>query len=341
MVLRPPVEPMLAQAAEAIPPTRLAAGVAYEQKFDGHRALLFTPTVPGGPVLIQTRRGSLVQDRFPDLVAAALDQLPPGLVLDGELLVWDTEAGALSFEALQRRAAARARSAATLAACTPAYFLAFDVLQLDGVATMGLPYRERRRRLEVLCSARALTAPWTLCPMTTDLATAQDWLENWTDVSGVEGLVIKPLTSKYLPNTRGWTKVRRRDTTEAVIGAVTGTLTRPQLLILGRYDQDGRLRAVARTVPLRPDAARQVAERLTASASGHPWTGAVFSAAWGSRDVLDVTLVRPDLVAEVSADRAVDHGGIFRHPLRFQRLRPDVAPEDVPGFGAGAAAASG
>ncbi|MFI1152582.1 hypothetical protein [Streptomyces sp. NPDC020817] len=176
MVLRPPVEPMLAQAAEAIPPTRLAAGVAYEQKFDGHRALLFTPTVPGGPVLIQTRRGSLVQDRFPDLVAAALDQLPPGLVLDGELLVWDTEAGALSFEALQRRAAARARSAATLAACTPAYFLAFDVLQLDGVATMGLPYRERRRRLEVLCSARALTAPWTLCPMTTDLATAQDWL---------------------------------------------------------------------------------------------------------------------------------------------------------------------
>ncbi|KMO93795.1 ATP-dependent DNA ligase [Streptomyces roseus] len=345
MVLRPPVAPMLAQAAEAIPRTRPGAGVAYEQKFDGHRALLFTPPVPGGPALIQTRRGSMVQDRFPDLVAAALEQLPPGLVLDGELLVWDPEAGALSFEALQRRAAARARGAAALAARIPAYFLAFDVLQLDGVETMGLPYRERRRRLEVLFSARALTAPWTLCPMTTDLATAQDWLETWTDVSGVEGLVIKPLTSKYLPNTRGWTKVRRRDTTEAVIGAVTGTLARPQLLLLGRYDQDGRLRAVGRTVALRPNAARQVAERLTASASasasGHPWTGAVFSAAWGSRDVLDVTLVRPDLVAEVRADRAVDHGGIFRHPLRFQRLRPDVAPEDVPGFGAGAAAASG
>ena len=36
MVLRPPVEPMLAQAAEAIPPARpLASRVAYEQKFDG------------------------------------------------------------------------------------------------------------------------------------------------------------------------------------------------------------------------------------------------------------------------------------------------------------------
>ncbi|MFI1280977.1 hypothetical protein ACH4U5_09480 [Streptomyces sp. NPDC020858] len=41
MTLRPPVEPMLAQAAEAVPgPAGLRAGVAYEQKLDGHRALL-------------------------------------------------------------------------------------------------------------------------------------------------------------------------------------------------------------------------------------------------------------------------------------------------------------
>ncbi|MFE5621119.1 hypothetical protein ACFQ8S_03555 [Streptomyces virginiae] len=108
--------------------------------------------------------------------------------------------------------------------------------------------------------------------MTTDLAKAREWLETWTDVTGVEGLVIKPLTSKYLPG-YAWTKIRRRDTTEAIIGAVTGTLTCPQLLVLGRYDQGGRLRAVGRTVPLRPDAARQVAEHLTAAAPGHPWTG--------------------------------------------------------------------
>ncbi|MEV6575006.1 hypothetical protein [Streptomyces sp. NPDC051577] len=40
----------------------------------------------------------------------------------------------------------------------------------------------------------------------------------------------------------------------------------------------------------------------------------------GSRDVLDVALVRPELVAEVSADRAVDRGGVLRHPMRFKRL---------------------
>ncbi|MFD6917367.1 ATP-dependent DNA ligase [Streptomyces virginiae] len=342
MTLRPPVEPMLAQAAEAVPGSAaLRAGVAYEQKLDGHRALLFTASGRGGTVVVQTRRGALVQDRWPDLVAAAEAQLPHGLVLDGELVVWDIEAGRLSFEALQRRAATRARGAAVLAARWPAYFVAFDLLQHDGQELLTRPYAERRALLENLFSEHTLTTPWTLVPQTTDLATAREWLESWTDVSGVEGILIKPLNGRYLPGYRGWTKIRRRDTTEAIVGAITGTLTRPGLLVLGRHDQDGRLRPVGRTVPLRPDAARQVAEHLTAAPPGHPWTGAKFSAAWGSRDFLDTTLVHPDLVAEVSADRAVDHGGVYRHPLRFQRLRLDVTKQDVPRFGAGPSAAAG
>ncbi|MET9959641.1 hypothetical protein ABZ128_11335 [Streptomyces sp. NPDC006326] len=89
MALNPPFEPMLAQAAEYVPGSGvLASGFAAEQRFDGHRTILFTPAGPGGRLLLQTRRGSLVQDRFPDLAAA--EQLPPGLVLDGELVVWDT-----------------------------------------------------------------------------------------------------------------------------------------------------------------------------------------------------------------------------------------------------------
>ncbi|MGW9369634.1 ATP-dependent DNA ligase [Streptomyces xanthophaeus] len=322
MTLRPPVEPMLAQAVEPVP--ALVRDLAFEQKFDGHRALLFTPAEAVGRVLLQSRRGSLVQDRFPDLVAAA-GQLPGGLALDGELLAWDTEAGQLSFEGLQRRAAARSRTAPALAARLPACYVVFDVLQSEGgVELLALPYRERRRRLEVLFASRALTAPWTLCPMTTDVTVAREWLESWTDVSGVEGLVIKPLSSRYLPNYRGWSKIRRRDTTEAIIGAITGTLTRPQLLVLGRHDGTGRLRAVGRTVVLRPEQARQIAGHLTATGPGHPWTGVRFAAAWGSLGVLDAVLVRPDLVAEISADRAVDRGGVFRHPLRFQRLRMDA-----------------
>ncbi|MEU4730470.1 ATP-dependent DNA ligase [Streptomyces sp. NPDC023588] len=259
MTLYPPVEPMLAQAAEALAgPGVLAGGAAYEQKFDGHRTILFTPDGPGGRVVVQTRRGSLVQERLPGLVAAAEQQLPGGLVFDGELLVWDAEAGRLSFEGLQRRAAARGRTAPGLVARWPAFFVAFDVLQLDGVELLARPYRERRAFLEDLFTDHAVTAPWALCPMTTDLATAREWLESWTDVSGVEGVVARGVNQPYRPAVRGWTKVRRRDTTEAIIGATTGTLTCPPLFVLGRHDPAGRLRAVGRTVPLRPEQARQV-----------------------------------------------------------------------------------
>ncbi|THA53271.1 ATP-dependent DNA ligase [Streptomyces sp. A1136] len=321
---------MLAQAVESVPGPGVLGELAYEQKFDGYRALLFTPTGAAGQLLVQTRRGTLIQNSFPDLVAAA--QLPDGLVLDGELVVWDTAAGRLSFEGLQRRTAARGRAARELAASLPAFFIAFDVLQEDGVEVLRHPYRQRRLRLETLFSTHRLKTPWTLCPMTTDLITAQKWLETWTDVPGLEGVVVKAMNQPYRPGYRGWYKLRRRDTVEAIIGAITGTLLRPQLLLLGRHDSHDHLRPIGRTVPLRAEAARLVAASITAADEDHPWTGMRFATTWGSRDALDVTLVRPELVAEISADTSVDHGGIYRHPVRFKRLRLDLTARDVPRF---------
>ena len=35
------------------------------------------------------------------------------------------------------------------------------------------------------------------------------------------------------------------------------------------------------------------------------------------------------MVVEVSADAALQ-AGVFRHPLRFVRVRADLRPEDVP-----------
>ncbi|MFD6874587.1 MULTISPECIES: hypothetical protein [unclassified Streptomyces] len=45
---------------------------------------------------------------------------------------------------------------------------------------------------------------------------------------------------------------------------------------------------------LRPDEARHVAEHLTPADPGRPWAGVKFAAAWGRRDILGVTVVRPD-----------------------------------------------
>ncbi|MGW0396225.1 ATP-dependent DNA ligase, partial [Streptomyces sp. NPDC003042] len=198
----------------------------------------------------------------------------------------------------------------------PAHFIAFDILQIDGQELLAEPYEQRRAVLEGLFTEHGLTPPWALCPMTTDAAVAQEWLASWTEVQGVEGLVIKGIGQKYLPGTREWFKVRRRETTEAIVGGITGTLSRPQLLVLGRYDADGRLRAVGRATPLKPDAARRLAGHLTAAGSDHPRTGVRFTATWGSREPLDPILVVPELVAEISADTAVDRGA-WRPPASY------------------------
>lgn len=109
----------------------------------------------------------------------------------------------------------------------PTHFIVCDVLQADGQELLNEPYKRRRAVLAELFTEHRLPPPWTLCPMTTDPAGAQEWLTSWTEVQGVEGLVIKGLGQRYRPGARGWFKVRRRETTETVIGGVTGTPRRP------------------------------------------------------------------------------------------------------------------
>ncbi|MFG3429436.1 ATP-dependent DNA ligase [Streptomyces californicus] len=330
--LRPPVEPMLAQARPTLPgPGGLRRGVAMELKWDGFRALLFTAGRPGGAMVLQTRKGTLIQDRFPDLVAAA-GQLPTGLVLDGELLALTGE-GVMDFGALQRRAASSVpQKVQALTKAFPAYYVAFDLLQVEGRPTLAEPYEVRRARLEALFADHALTPPWTLCPSTRDPELAQEWLETWTRTPGIEGVVVKGLQQPYRPGARDWLKVRARETTEAVVGAVTGTLGRPRRLVLGRYDAAGRLRHVGTTTEISPAAAQQLGDRLTTAAAGaHPWEGARFTAGWGTRAALDTRMVTPDQVAEISGDTARDRG-VWRHPVRLVRLRLDMPVEDVPAF---------
>lgn len=83
-----------------------------------------------------------------------------------------------------------------------------------------------------------------LCPQTTSHTEAVEWTTTWTEL-GVEGVVAKRSGGRYLPGTRGWLKYRARSRirsssrsrgsapTEAILGGVTGTLTRPESLLLG------------------------------------------------------------------------------------------------------------
>lgn len=275
---------------------------------------------------MRSRRGAQLGPAFPEIAAGAA-QLPEATALDGELVVWDA-AGRLAFERLQGRLARRGASAARAANQWPAHFVAFDVLRLSWTDTTAWPYEQRRAALEDLFATRGLSAPWALCPSTTSAATARQWL-TWSSV-GMEGLVFKRLDEPYRPAVRGWRKYKTRETTEAVVGAISGPLAAPRTLLLGRYDGQGRLQYVGRTTTLPQAAGTAVAGQLERARPGHPWTGWSFSAGWGSREQLVVTLVEPELVAEVSVDVARDAAGRWRHPARWHRARPDLSPTDTP-----------
>ncbi|WP_449342234.1 hypothetical protein [Streptomyces aurantiogriseus] len=71
-----------------------------------------------------------------------------------------------------------------------------------------------------------------------------------------------------------------------MIGAVTGSITAPLTLLLGRCDPAGRLRYIGRSTTLSRAAGRAVADQLAPPRAAHPWTGWRFSAGCGTQRTL-------------------------------------------------------
>lgn len=301
MTLPFPQEPVLARPVSALPePTALAGGCVYEPKFDGYRALLF---VGDDGCRVQSRRGHDISGAFDDVAASATDQLPSGLVLDGELVVWDE--GGLSFTALQSRAS---RSGDALRSRRPASFVAFDLLEvvLDGAG-----------------------GALQIAPQTAEVSLAREWLADYAvgDV-GIEGLVVKGRASTYRGGERAWQKYRLRDTSEAIVCGVAGSVDAPGHLVLGRYDRLGGLRMVGTTTELDAGGRAQLAALVPADDT-HPWHLQPPATGRWRESRQTVHLVRPSTVVEVSTDGSTDRGR-WRHPVRFVRVRTDLGPAEVP-----------
>jgi ATP-dependent DNA ligase len=302
---------------------RLPAGSAAEPKWDGFRSTLVRPA--NGRVVLRSRRAADLTAAFPEIAAAADADLPADTVLDGELVIWHE--GRLAFELLQSRLNSTRADASRQAARHPAHYVAFDLLRLGEQELLALPYAERRAALERLFADRRLGGHITLSPSTTDQQTVDEWL-TWSAV-GIEGVVFKSLRQPYLPGRRGWRKYRARDTTEAVIAAITGSLAGPRSLLLGRYDAAHRLHYVGSSTTLPAAAARALAPLLTAADERHPWRGQTFPTARGGTAARRVILVQPDLVAEVGAV-SPDSTGRWHHPAHFRRIRSDLTTAETP-----------
>ncbi|MFD5717257.1 hypothetical protein [Streptomyces sp. NPDC127036] len=89
---------------------------------------------PAGAVEIRSRQGTLLSSEFPEITTAARD-LPP-VILDGEIVIWYD--GRLAFERLLRRLNRRPAYVEAEVRSSPAHFVAFDLLRVDGARPTGV-----------------------------------------------------------------------------------------------------------------------------------------------------------------------------------------------------------
>src|SRR4051812_19337924 len=159
-----PVAVALTKPVASIPrPGALPGGCRYEPKWDGFRLVVVREVAS---TRVWSRQGRDLTARFPDVVSAARSQLPPGTVVDGEVVVWNGDR--LDFAELQRRMVTAPGRINPLVAARPASYVAFDLLATSGADQRAQPLWKRRAQLEALAGAWA--PPLQLCPMTEDPA---------------------------------------------------------------------------------------------------------------------------------------------------------------------------
>jgi ATP-dependent DNA ligase len=311
--------PMEAKLVEDLP---AGAGWGFEPKWDGFRCLAFRA---GEEVELRAKSGKPLGRYFPDVVAM-LAALPVArFVVDGELTI--AIAGELSFDALQMRLHPAESRVRKLAADQPATFVLFDCLMdRRGHSLVDAPLTRRRAELEALYARFKAPERIRLSPQTDDRAHAREWLREVG--SALDGVVAKRLDGAYEPGERAMLKIKRMRTADCVVGGFryeqdgSGVAS----LLLGLYDEAGRLDHVGFTSTISNAERPALTERLEALAGGEGFTGAKPGgpSRWSNGRTSEWTPLRPDLVVEVRYDHVT--GGRFRHGTKLIRFRPDKAP---------------
>ena len=334
--IEPPIDPMLAKAASAIP---AGDGWIYEPKWDGFRALVFRD---GDELLIQSRDRKPLGRYFPELEAPLRASLPPRIVVDGEIVIATGQQ--LDFGALLLRIHPAKSRIATLARDLPASFVAWDVLALGDDDLRGRPQAERRGLLEAaLADARP---PIHLTPMTRDRAVAEDWFGRF-EGAGLDGVIAKPAAGTYQPGKRTMVKIKHERTADCVVAGFRWYKDAPGRLVgsllLGLHDGDGVLHHVGICAAFTQAVRAQLVETLAPLRDGgrdaHPWKawadwqdeaaaagqrlpGA--TSRWNRGKDLSWEPLRIERVCEVAYDHL--QGTRFRHATHFRRWRPDKPP---------------
>src|SRR5437016_9457058 len=330
----PPLAPMLSRAADALP---AGEGWQFEPKWDGFRTLVFRD---GDEIMLQSRDEKAMNRYFPELVAPLAATLPERCVVDGEIVI--VGVGGLDFEALLLRIHPAASRVKLLAAQAPASFVVWDLLALGNEDLRPMPLAVRRERLEhVLANA---APPVHLSPATRDRKLAEDWFRRF-EGAGLDGVMAKRLDKPYRAGERSMIKVKHSRTADCVVAGFRwhkkGPGTLVGSLLLGLYDDRGKLHHVGVTAAFTTAMRRQLAEELAPlrenALEHHPWRDWAEeqqegqrmpggASRWSQGKDLSWEPLRAERVCEVRYDHM--QGSRFRHAAHFLRWRPDKRPED-------------
>ncbi|HET9723004.1 MAG TPA: ATP-dependent DNA ligase [Actinomycetota bacterium] len=336
----PPVDPMLAKLQHEIP---RGEGWRYEPKWDGFRALVFRD---GQGVHIQSRDRRGLERFFPELVPALARAFPPGCVVDGEIILAGPEG--LEFDRLQLRLHPAESRIRRLSAEIPASFVAFDLLAQDGEDLRSAPFDERRARLESVVGTEAterLPVGETvvlLTPRTDDPDVATDWFDRFEGL-GLDGVIAKRADQRYVPGKREMVKVKHRRTADCVVVGYRLSKTGDGIgsLLLGVYDDAGRMHFLGHTSAFKAAERREILERvrplettmeaaLEAALGGlegvDPARMAGGPSRWSRGREAEFVPLDPVLVVEVTYDHL--QGDRFRHAAGFVRWRADKEPRE-------------
>ncbi|GAA5103541.1 non-homologous end-joining DNA ligase [Haloechinothrix salitolerans] len=294
-------------------------GWGYELKWDGQRALAY---VENAQVRLVGRSARDITSSYPELAALAKELPRRGAVLDGEIVAF--AGGTPSFAALQPRMHATGDAARRLAANTPITYLIFDVLHLDGRPLLDVRYQERQRILAEL----DLAGPsWHTPPAFLD-APGETVLRA-AEQQGLEGIVAKRLSSRYLPGVRSpdWRKIKHLRQQEVVVGGWRpGKGVREGRigsLLVGVGTHDGLAYAGRVGTGFDEATLRLLGERLAPLAR----ESSPFDTPVPADHVRDARWVEPEVVVQVSFDRWTRDDRL-RHPV-YLGLRDDIDPRDV------------
>jgi bifunctional non-homologous end joining protein LigD len=307
------VRPMLASKGTYVPP---GEDWVHEVKWDGVRALT---DVRDGKLRMYSRNGNDITIAWPELSTSPLGDRD--LLVDGEIIALN-EHGLPDFRMLQDRMHLRnAQTARRLSASNPATYMVFDLLRLDGEDLTGLTWEERRARLEGL----GLDSSWQVPAVYDD----GQMLHDATLAQGLEGVVSKRRSSKYLPDRRtdSWLKLAHRLSASYVVGG-----WRPQegsragnlaAVLVGEMTPDGLLYRGRVGSGIGPKAGSQLAKLL----AGRDRDDSPFDDEVPKVDALGTHWVEPFLVVEVDS-HATAKNQRLRQPS-YRGVRADLSPEDL------------